>query len=78
MGRNFRATHTPQTYVIWREAQAWHIKYNGAIGDNGAEPSRVKNAYVVRAVEALLAGQPVAQPQTDSFGCAIFFRKQLP
>ena len=38
----------------------------------------MKNAYVVRAVEALLAGQPVAQPQTDSFGCAIFFRKQLP
>lgn len=77
VGRNFRAAHTPQTYVIWREAQAWQIKYSGAIDDNGAEPGRVKNAYVVRAVEALLAGQPVAKPQTDSFGCAIFFRKQL-
>ena len=77
VGRNFRAEHTPQTYVIWREDHQWKIKYSGAVDDNGAEPRQVKNAYVARAVDELLSGKTVATPQTDSFGCAIFFRKQL-
>ena len=77
VGRNFRAEHTPQTYVIWRENQQWKIKYSGAVDDNGVVPAQVKNPYVARAVDELLAGQPVTTPQTDSFGCAIFFRKQL-
>jgi len=77
VGRNFRAEHTPQTYVIWREDRQWKIKYSGAVDDNGAQPAQVKNPYVARAVDELLAGNPVAKPQTDSFGCAIFFRKQL-
>ena len=77
VGRNFRAEHTPQTYVIWREDRQWKIKYSGAVDDNGVVPTQVKNPYVARAVDELLAGQPVATPQTDSFGCAIFFRKQL-
>ena len=77
VGRDFQAAHTPQTYVIWREDRQWKIKYNGAVDDNGAEPAQVKNSYVARAVDELLAGHPVAKPHTDSFGCAIFFRKQL-
>ena len=77
VGRNFQAEHTPQTFVIWKDGGQWQIKYSGAIDDNGAEPGQVKNAYVARAVDALLAGKPVATPKTDSFGCAIFFRKQL-
>lgn len=77
VGRNFRAEHTPQTYVIWREDRQWKIKYSGAVDDNGAEPAQVKNPYVARAVDELLARKPVSTPQTSSFGCAIFFRKQL-
>ena len=77
VGRDFQAAHTPQTYVIWKEGTQWQIKYSGAIDDNGAEPGQVKNAYVAQAVDNLLAGKPVANPQTESFGCAIFFRKQL-
>ena len=77
VGRNFQAEHTPQTYVIWKEDRQWKIKYSGAVDDNGAEPGQVKNAYVARAVDDLLAGKPVVTPQTTSFGCAIFFRKQL-
>ena len=77
VGRNFKAEHTPQTYVIWKEDQQWKIKYSGAIDDNGAEPGQVKNPYVARAVDELLQRKPVSRFQTDSFGCAIFFRKQL-
>ena len=77
VGRDFQAEHTPQTYVIWKEGGQWTIKYSGAVDDNGAEPGQVKNAYVAQAVNDLLAGKPVANPKTDSFGCAIFFRKQL-
>lgn len=77
VGRDFQAAHTPQTYVIWRENRQWKIKYSGAVDDNGAAPDQVKNAYVAQAVDDLLAGKLVANPKTDSFGCAIFFRKQL-
>lgn len=77
VGRDFRAEHTPQTYVIWKEDGQWKIRYSGAVDDNGAEPGQVKNVYVAQAVDALLAGKPVANPKTESFGCAIFFRKKL-
>ena len=77
VGRNFKAEHTPQTYVIWQEDRQWKIKYSGAVDDNGVEPGQVKNPYVARAVDELLARKPVSTPQTSSFGCAIFFRKPL-
>ena len=73
VSRDFQAEHTPQTNVIWKEDAQWKIKYSGAVDDNGAEPGQLKKAYVARAADDLLAGKPVANPQTESFGCAIFF-----
>jgi hypothetical protein len=61
--------------VIWKENNAWVVKYNGAIDDNGAKPKAVQNPYVAQAVDALLAGKNVDMTETKSIGCKIYFRE---
>lgn len=75
VAKMFAAQKTPHAFVIWKEHDAWIIKYNGAIDDNGAEPEKARNRYVANAVDALLAGKDVAMTETKSIGCQIYFRK---
>jgi peroxiredoxin len=75
VAKNFKAEKTPHAFVLWREGGKWVIKYNGAIDDNGAEPTQVKHAYITEALQALLGGKPVANPVGYSIGCAIHYRK---
>ncbi len=75
VAKDFSAQKTPHAYVIWKDGNDWVVKYNGAIDDNGAEPSKVKNRYVANAVEALLNGNEVAVKETKSIGCQINFRR---
>lgn len=76
VARNFAANRTPHAFVIWKDANQWKIKYNGAIDDNGAHPQDVTKRYVEDAVNALLAGKDVAEKQTHSIGCEIQFAKK--
>ncbi len=73
-GKNFGAEHTPTAYVIWKENNQWKIKYKGSIDDNGENP-QIAKPFVANAVDELLNGQPVTNSETESFGCAIFYRK---
>jgi peroxiredoxin len=75
VAKNFEAQKTPHAYVIWKEKGKWVVKYNGAIDDNGAEPEKVENQYVAKAVDALLAGKAIEVKETKSIGCQILFRK---
>lgn len=75
VGKEFGADHTPHAYVIWKRNNQWTIEYSGAIDDNGAEPSKVTNAFVANAADELLLGKAVSMPETKSIGCAIFYRK---
>jgi peroxiredoxin len=75
VAKMFAAQKTPHAFVIWKEHDAWVIKYNGAIDDNGAEPEKARNRYVANAVDALLAGKDVVVTETKSIGCQIYFRK---
>jgi peroxiredoxin len=74
VAKNFKAEKTPHAFVIWKDNGAWVIKYNGAIDDNGAEPSKVKEKYVEKAVDAILQGKEVPVKETKSVGCQIHFR----
>ncbi len=74
VGKDFKAEHTPHAFVIWKENNQWVIKYSGAIDDNGEHPEKA-NPYIANAVDDLLHGKPVKMPETQSFGCAIFYRK---
>ena len=74
VGKNFGAEHTPTAYVIWKENNQWKIKYKGSIDDNGENP-QIAKPFIANAVDELLNGKPVTNSETQSFGCAIFYRK---
>jgi peroxiredoxin len=74
VGKRFGAEHTPTAFVIWEEDNQWKIKYKGAIDDNGENP-KIANSFIANAVDDLLGGKAVSNPETQSFGCAIFYRK---
>ncbi len=63
----FGATVTPEMFVIGNDGT---ILYHGSI-DDSQEVSRVTQQRLRSALDAVLAGQPVATPQTKAFGCTI-------
>lgn len=71
VARAFGAVKTPHAFVIFKENGKWIVKYRGSVDDNGAEPEKVKNAFVKNAVDALLRNEPVPVTSTKSVGCAI-------
>jgi peroxiredoxin len=71
VARAFGAVKTPHAFVLLKENGKWIVKYSGSIDDNGAEPDKVKNAFVKNAVDALLQNEPVQVSSTKSVGCAI-------
>jgi peroxiredoxin len=75
VAQQFNADKTPHAFVIWKEKGEWVIKYSGAIDDNGFEPKKVQNPYIVNAVDALLANKSIDVKETKSIGCKIYFRK---
>jgi len=64
----FGATHTPEFFVFDRERR---LRYHGKMDDNHLKPSAVKDRYLQDAVDALLRGEQVRQPETYSIGCTI-------
>ena len=73
VGRMFKARTSPHMFVLDRGGT---IAYNGAIDDDPggtkAESERVN--YVRRAVEALLAGELIAVPETKPYGCSVKYK----
>jgi len=75
----FGATHTPEFFVFSppaSEAQEGrgekrNLRYHGRFDDNHQNPAAVKVNYLRDAVDALLAGREVPQPETYSIGCTI-------
>jgi len=74
VGKDFGANHTPHAYIIWQENKQWIVKYSGGIDDNGDHPEKAK-PFIANAVNTLLQGKKIANPETQSFGCKIFYRK---
>jgi len=71
-----RATVTPQAVIV---GPAGNVKYRGRIDNQFAafgKPRRVVTVHDVRdALDAVLAGRAVAQPDTEAFGCFISKRE---
>ncbi len=75
IGRLYDAKTTPHMYVV--DAQG-KLAYQGAIDDKPtAKSSDIAGAsnYVRAAVEALVAGKPVATPATDPYGCSVKYKE---
>jgi peroxiredoxin len=71
IGRLYSAKTTPDMFVIDPQGK---IVYEGAIDDQPTpDPASLKDAknYVSAALEASMAGRPVAVPVTRSYGCSV-------
>jgi peroxiredoxin len=69
----FEATHTPEFFVFGPQPgkAGLCLQYRGKMDDNYKDPTSVKRQYLREAVDAVLAGTPVADPETHSIGCTI-------
>jgi peroxiredoxin len=74
VAKQFKATHTPQAFVIWKsKSGSYEVKYEGAIDDNAGDADNAK-PFLANAVEELLKNKSVSEPKSESFGCRIFYR----
>jgi peroxiredoxin len=69
--RAFGPTNTPHIFVLTKSGNDYKVAYIGAIDDNSRDGSKADNHYVEAAVDALLAGKPVATPKTKAVGCGV-------
>ena len=59
---------TPHVFVFDAERK---LRYAGRVDDNERQPQQVKSQDARNAIEAVLAGKPVAAPMTKTVGCSI-------
>jgi peroxiredoxin len=74
IGHLYGATNTPQMFVV----NKGQIAYMGAIDDKRSSSSDdvagAKN-YVAKALDEILAGQSVSEPETKAYGCSVKYAK---
>ena len=66
--RQWFSQQTPRCYLVSADAR---LVYRGAIDNFKSPADRDYLAYLEPAISLLLAGKPVARPETASFGCAV-------
>jgi peroxiredoxin len=67
----YGATKTPHVYVLQKTKKGNVVQYIGAIDDNYSDAAAVKEKYVEKAVQELLAGKKVTTQTTKAIGCSI-------
>ena len=67
IAKAYGARVTPHVYVVDRKGA---VRYRGYV-DNSAKPDERKTTGLTDALDALLAGKPVANASTNAFGCSI-------
>jgi peroxiredoxin len=65
--RSFGAQTTPDVFVLDGEGR---LRYRGAPDPDHRDPSH-RAAWLREALDALLAGEEVARPETDPVGCSV-------
>ena len=63
----YAAHVTPETFVVDKQGV---LVYHGRI-DNDMDPANVRTHELSAALDAVLAGKPVARPEAKAFGCSI-------
>ncbi|MBI3610208.1 MAG: thioredoxin family protein [Nitrospirae bacterium] len=68
----YGAHYTPEIFVLDRERR---LRYTGRIDNNWQNPKTAMSHDLRNAVDALLGGTAVPQPETHAFGCTIKWAK---
>lgn len=73
VARAFGATKTPEVYLFDAGGK---LIYKGAVDDNSEDAAKVKQRYLKDALDAMLAGKAIPNPETKALGCTIKFVAQ--
>jgi peroxiredoxin len=68
----FGAECTPEVFIVDAGGM---ICYHGGIDDNYREPDQIKMPYLRAALDDVVAGRPIAEPETRAIGCSIKWDK---
>jgi peroxiredoxin len=68
----YGALYTPEIFLFDTDRR---LRYTGGIDDNWRDAAAVKRPLLRQAIEAILAGRPVDQPETYAMGCTIKWAK---
>jgi peroxiredoxin len=73
VARAYGATHTPEFFLFGpvEGDGRRRLRYHGKFDDNFRKPEEVERRYLQEAVDDLLAGRPVGEPETHSIGCTV-------
>ena len=74
IGKMYGAKRTPQVFIITKDGK---VAYEGAI-DNNQDKSKTGDKvvnYVSKALTEILAGKPVSEAKTESYGCSVKYAK---
>ena len=66
----FGATKTPHVYLFDDKNI---LVYRGAIDDNARNESKVEEAFLINALDQMLAGEQITKPVSKALGCSIKF-----
>jgi peroxiredoxin len=69
--RKYGAKKTPHVYLLQKKGNDLIVQYIGAIDDNYQDASKVTNAYLANAIDALIAGKTPDPVMTKAIGCGI-------
>lgn len=72
VGKAYGATRTPEMFIISPEGA---ILYHGAIDDDPKGDKDAPFNYVQAALDAILSGNPIAQPRTAPYGCTVKYAR---
>lgn len=75
IAKAYGATRTPHVFLLNKTREGNKVAYIGAIDDNSEDASAVKERYLANAINALINGEPVEQPNTKAIGCTIKWKK---
>jgi len=67
----YGAKRTPHVYLLEKTEQGNVVRYIGAIDDDYQDASKVEDAFVEDAVDAMLAGKEIEVKTTRAIGCTI-------
>jgi peroxiredoxin len=67
----YGATRTPHVFLLRRDGADLKVAYIGAIDDNHGDASKVENAYLADAINAVLEGRNPEPANTRAIGCSI-------
>ncbi len=68
VGKAYGATRTPDMYIIGKDGK---VAYKGGIDNNKSFDDKEYKNYVRQALNQLVKGETVTEPETKSYGCGV-------